>query len=105
MNKELIVYKDNVSYLSESASFDLVTLDKEINRLTAMRDELKARLLEEMEERGIIRLESDEVAVTRLLPTTRETFNSKKFREDNPVLYDEYVKLSPVKSSLRIKVK
>ena len=105
MSKELIVFKDDVSYLSESASFDLVTLDKEINRLTAMRDELKANLLREMEERGIIRLESDEVAVTYIQPADRESFDSKKFRADNPDLYDSYVKLTPVKPSLRIKVK
>lgn len=105
MNKELIVYRDNVSYLSEGAEFDLCTLEKEIKRLSDLRDNLKNNLLEEMEKREIIRLESDTVTVTRLLPTTRETFDSKKFREDNPELYDEYVKFTPVKSSLRVKVK
>ena len=33
------------------------------------------------------------------------TFDSKKFREDHPNLYDEYIKMSDVKSSIRIKVK
>ena len=105
MNRELIVYKDDVSYLSEGASFDLVTLDKEINRLTALRDELKERLLEEMTEREIIRLESDEVAVTRILGSDRESFDSKTFRKNHPDLYDDYVRITPVKPSLRIKIK
>lgn len=104
-DKALIEYRDNVSYLTEMASFDLSTLEKEIKRLSDVRDNLKARLLEEMTERDIIRLESDEVAVTRILPTDWESFDSKAFREEYPDLYDEFVKLTPVKGSLRIKVK
>ena len=32
----------------------------------------------------------------------RETFDTKKFREENPEIYDEYVRFSPTKSSVRI---
>ena len=36
--------------------------------------------------------------------TERETFDSKQFKADMPELYDEYVKFSKVKPSVRIKV-
>ena len=33
-----------------------------------------------------------------------ETFDSKTFRKDHPDLYDEYVSISMVKASVRMKV-
>ena len=45
------------------------------------------------------------MTITYIAPTTRETFDSKAFRAKNPKLYDEYVKIGAVASSVRIKLK
>ena len=37
--------------------------------------------------------------------TDRETLDSKAMRKDFPRLYDQYVKMTPVKSSIRVKIK
>lgn len=68
-------------------------------------DELKKNILNEMEEKGLLKLETDSLIISYVAPTERETFDSKSFRESNPDLYDDYVNFSPVKSSIRIKVK
>lgn len=56
-----------------------------------------------MEENGVVSIKGDGLSVTYIAPSQRETFDSKEFRADFPELYDSYVKLSPVKSSVRIK--
>ena len=58
-----------------------------------------------MENKNILKLETDDLTITYIAPAERETFDSKRFREENSDLYDEYVKFSPVKSSIRVKVK
>ena len=58
-----------------------------------------------MEQNNIIKLETDELAITYVAPTDRESFDSKSFKADHQDLYDEYVKMSSVKSSVRLKVK
>ena len=61
--------------------------------------------MREMEQKGVVKLDNDVVTITYIAPTDRETFDSKKFKEEQPDMYDEYVKISPVKASVRIKVK
>ena len=58
-----------------------------------------------MESKGIIKVETEEITISYIAPTDRETFDSKRFKADHADLFDEYVKMSPVKSSVRIKVK
>lgn len=102
MNEILI--KDN-NCIEEAIEKKIVSIEKRMKKLKEQQDELKAALLHEMEARNIIKLETDKMVISYVAPTDRESFDSKKFREDNPDLYDEYVKISPVKSSVRIKVK
>lgn len=42
------------------------------------------------------------VSCTYTKPTTRTSFDSEKFQQDHPDLYEQYVKVSPVKPSIRI---
>ena len=77
-------------------------LAKEIKK---KEDELKEDILKEMELKGIIKVETDDLTISYIAPSKRETFDSKRLKEENPDLYDLYVKLSDVKSSIRIKLK
>ena len=58
-----------------------------------------------MEKRNIIKLETDDLSINYIASTDRETFDSKTFRAEHEDLYNEYIKMTPVKSSIRIKVK
>lgn len=90
---------------------DKVTMDeiKEIEKLSKAlkerQDKVRAELQKVMEDNNIIKFESDEIVVNYIAQTTRESFDSKQLKSDNPDLYDLYVKLSPVKASIKIKVK
>lgn len=77
----------------------------EIAELEAKRDAMKKGLEDMFEQFGVDKWETDDFTITRVKGSTRDTFDSKKFKEDNPELYTEYVRTSEVKPSIRIKLK
>lgn len=101
---EIVVIGDK-GLLNPEISDKIAEFEKKIKKLKEQEDLLKQSILEEMEAKGIVKIENDDLLINYIAPTDRETFDSKKLREDNPDLYDEYVKISKVKASIRIKVK
>lgn len=95
---ELIKIENGIGILNAEVSKNIAKFEKAIK-------EIKQNILTEMENKNILKLETDDLMITYIAPAERETFDSKKFREENSDLYDEYVKFSPVKSSIRVKVK
>ncbi len=103
--EELIVLENDNFILNNGTSRLIADFETRIKELKEQEDNLKSRILAEMEEKGIVKLETDDLVVSYIASTDREDFDKKKFKEDNQDLYDEYVKMTPVKSSIRIKVK
>ena len=102
---ELIKIESGTAILDAEAVRKIAEFEDAMKKLKQAEDKLKKEILSEMEEKGIVKIENDTMTISYIGATGRETFNSKKFRADNPDLYDEYVTISPVKSSIRIKVK
>ncbi len=104
---ELIKIEENgLTYgIDEETENMFVEYEKRIKLLKEQYDKFKQDLLEKMEEKNVLKIDTDRITFTYIAPTDRETFDSKTFKEEHQDLYDEYVKMSPVKSSLRIKVK
>jgi regulator of replication initiation timing len=98
------VYKGEVMLTTEATN-KIAELERTIAELRKIQDDVKKAIIEEMEQKGVVKLDNDVVTITYIAPTDRETFDSKKFKEEQPDMYDEYVKISPVKPSVRIKVK
>lgn len=101
---EIVVIGDR-GLLNPEISDKIAEFERNIKKLKEQEDLLKQSILEEMEAKGIVKIENDDLLISYVAPTDRETFDSKKLREDNPDLYDEYIKISKVKASIRIKVK
>lgn len=102
---ELIKVENEIGILDTEVSKKVAEFEKAIKEIKEKEEELKQNILSEMESKNILKLETDDLTITYIAPSERETFDSKKFREENSDLYDEYVKFSPVKSSIRVKVK
>ena len=102
---ELIKVENGNVALVDDAVKTIVEIENQMKELKQKQDDYKAILLEKMEENNVLKIDSEELTITYIAPSDRETFDSKTFREDHQDLYDEYVKFSPVKSSIRIKVK
>jgi regulator of replication initiation timing len=90
--------------LTQSAVDFIVNIETQMKTLKQQYDDFKSNLLNAMEQNGIVKFEADNLKISYIGETERETFDSKQFKEDMPDLYDEYVKFSKVKPSVRIKV-
>lgn len=101
----LIIFERNDALLNPKVASKLAEFERLAKEIKAKQDELKKQILEAMEAHGIVKFETDELTVSYIAPTSRETFDSKSFRKDNPDLYDQYVRMSPVSASVRMKVK
>ena len=102
---DLIRVRDNTVLLDAEASLKIAEFERQMKAIKKAEDDLKERILAEMESKNILKVETDDVTISYIAPTDRETFDSKRFKFDHPETYDDYVKMSPVKASVRIKVK
>ena len=76
-----------------------------IDTMKAEQEKIKEALKNEMELKGIIKLETPEMIVNYIGESDREKFDTKRFKKDNPDLYDEYITMSKVKAYIKAKVK
>lgn len=101
MANELIINNE----LTPSAAKKLASLTENLRILNEAYEALKADILKEMETRGLLKLENDEIAIRYVAPTDAESFDKSAFRKANPDLYDEYVTMKPRAAYVTIKVK
>lgn len=73
--------------------------------LEAKNEEMRVAILEAMEANDVDKFDGDLITITRVKATKRTTFDSKKFMEENPKRAEKYMRTSPVKASIRIKLK
>ena len=104
MDKLIRVENGNI-VLMPSASAMLAEFERQAKEIEDKQKELKKRILDEMEANGILSIDTDDLTITYVAPYPKESFDSKAFRKNNPDLYDEYVKISTVSASVRMKLK
>lgn len=103
---DLIKRENGISILDAEVSKKIAEFERQLKAIKEQEEKLKTAILEEMEKQGIVKLEDETSGLTinYIAKTYRENFDSKKFRKDHPEMYDEYIKMSSVKSSIRIKI-
>lgn len=102
---ELIKVENGLSILDPETSQNIAEFERQIKDIQEKEKALKEAILQEMQDKKIIKIDTPELSITYVDETYKESFDSKLFREQHPDLYDNYVKMSPVKASLRLKVK
>lgn len=102
---ELIRVENGVSLLDIETSKKIAEFEKSIKAMKEAEDELKKQILVEMESKGIIKIENDDLTISYVQETYRETFDSKALKEADEDTYNKYIKISSVKPSIRIKAK
>lgn len=104
--EELVKVEKGQIVVAEDIINSIVEFEKEALKMKLKQDELKENLKKVMEENGITKWESPngEIKVTYRNASTRETLDSKRLKEDMPDIYEEYIKISDVSSSITLKV-
>lgn len=75
--------------------------------LSAVKDaekEIREKCLKEMKEKGILKVKDATLSITYKDAYDKETVDTKRLKDEQPDIYDEYCKISEVKESLVIKV-
>lgn len=67
--------------------------------------QMRKQLEKVMNECNVKSFENDLIKITYIEPTTRETVDTKRLKEEQPEIAEKYTKVSKVKGSTRITVK
>ena len=103
--ESLIKVENGTALMDPLVAEQIAAYEENIKKLKAAEEELKAQILAEMEDKGIIKIDNDFLTITYVAASDRETLDTKMLRADLPEIFDDYVKMTPVKASVRIKVK
>ena len=106
-NRELLVLNDETYLLDKKISEEIRKIEIILKTAKEQQDVYKNLLRDEMAAKGIksIKDEVNGITITYIEPSERETFDSKRFREENEDLYNEYVNFTQVRDSVRISIK
>lgn len=105
MPMEIIKVINNVPVLDSEIASQIAEYERKVKLIEEDEKRLKNAILKAMEEHNIVKIDMPELLINYIPEGDREKFESKKFREDHPDLYDEYVSLIPVKAMVRVKVR
>ena len=103
--KNLITIENGTPILAPEAVQKIVEFERMAKDIKEKETELKNAILEAMEAEGIIKIDADDVIISYVAPTDRESLDTKALRAELPDIYDAYVKISPVKASIRVKLR
>lgn len=84
---------------------EIANLEKAFKELEAKEKEIKAKLMEIMEENDIKKIDNDFLMISRVPGSMTEKLDTKALKEELPDIYDTYVKMSPRAGYLKITVK
>lgn len=91
--------------LPEEVCEKIVSLEKQAKEIKRQQDSMKAEILDAMQKYGVVKLDNEFLKIALVPEHDAERFDSKTFKDENPDVYDMYVKISKVKPSIRITVK
>ena len=91
--------------ISEEICEKIVSLEKQAKEIKKQQDSMKAEILDAMQKYGVLKLDNEFLKIALVPEHDAERFDSKTFKDENPDVYDMYVKISKVKPSIRITVK
>lgn len=101
----IIERKDSDVALSEEVCERIINLEKQAKEIKKQQDSMKAEILDDMQKYGILKLDNEFLKIALVPEHDAERFDSKTFKDENPDVYDMYVKISKVKPSIHITVK
>ena len=105
MNELIKVNPGGIAILDEETAQKIADFEAIAKKVKEEEEALKTAILAEMKEKGVIKIETVHLVINYIEATMRETFDAKALKKDFPDIYDGYAKLTPVKESVRIKVR
>lgn len=101
----LAAVADNVPAEVRDAEGALIQIITKQKQMEAQRKEIEDRLLELMQAHDVKKYESDRIAITRVLSSTRTSIDSKKLKAEYPEIAAACEKTTTTKESIKITIK
>lgn len=106
------IYEPKQLEIAESLKAQLIEAEQVIKQIDLQKKaaeenagKLRQALLEAMREQDVKSFEDDNIKITYIAPTTRETIDSARLKKELPEVAEQYKKISNVKDSVRITLK
>ena len=90
---------------SEEVCERIISLEKQAKEIKKQQDIMKNEILDAMQKYGVLKFDNEFLKIAFIPEHDAEELDSKTFKEENPDVYDMYVKITKVKPSIRITVK
>ena len=103
MTSLIKIDNNGTAVLDGNVTKKIADFETQIKAIKKQEDELKQSILEAMKANGVIKI--DHLTINFVAGHDQERFDTKTFKEENKMIYDEYIKIVHVKDSVRIKVK
>ena len=97
--------EDGKLVIAKEACDIISTFERQMKEIKKQYDEYKGALLSAMETYGVKKIETDDFIVSYTAPTEMITLDSKKVENEYPDVYSECIKVSDVKSSVRVRLR
>lgn len=102
---DLIKVENGVATLNSNVTKQIAEFETQIKAIKKQEEDLKKSILDAMKENGVIKIDNDHLTINYVAGHDQERFDTKTFKEENRMIYDEYVKMVHVKDSVRVRVK
>lgn len=102
---DIIVKTDSGVVVTQEAVKMIAELEEQAKAIKDKQKEMQKVLCEAMEQYGVKKIDNDSFILTYVAEHDTERFDSKAFKEENPDIYDAYVKITKTSPSVRIKLK
>jgi hypothetical protein len=83
----------------------IISLENQKKEAEQRKEELCKGLIEIFKQKGVKSFNTDKLTITYKEPSTRNGFDSARFKAEHEDMYKQYTKVSNVKESLTIKIK
>lgn len=87
----------------ERFELQMLEFEEKAKVIKAQQKDFREQLYQKMEENDIKKINTGDLVITRVLPTTRKSIDGTKLKKEKPDIYDQYLKESQIKGSIRIK--
>ena len=102
---DLIKVENGTAVLNGNVTQQIAEFETQIKALKKQEEDLKKSILDAMKENGVIKIDNDYLTINYIAGHDQERFDTKTFKEENKMIYDEYVKIVHINDSVRIKAK
>ena len=89
------------NYINENVD-RLLFLNERIKALTEEKEAIQREIQESMKKDGVDSVDSGLILFTRVASSTRNTFDSSRFKQEHADMYEQYLKPSVTKESIKL---